>query len=217
MNDIAKILNDTALFRGVKEETLSGLQEAEGSRKLTLQKGSALLRTGESNDGLILILKGKAEARKGSVLLRTFAPGDVTGVSTLFGGDEVMESDIIARSRLEVMIFPREAVRAALRSDAAFSENYIAFLSTRIRFLSSVISRCSGAGPEARTARFLCETACEKGDCFGINASRAAVALDMSRATFYRALSALEKQRLIGREEGKIRIRDKEGLKNIIV
>ena len=208
------ILNHVPLFHGVSESTLMKLFQHEGSRKSVLSKGEALLKTGEPNDKLILILKGKAEARKGSVLLRTFSAGDVTGVSTLFGEDELMESDIVAQTSLEVIAFPREAVREALRLDAAFSENYIAFLSTRIRFLNAVISRCTGAEPAARVARLLYELAEGRGDRFPLNASKAAVALDMSRATFYRALSSLQGKGLITREEGNICISDREGLQN---
>ncbi len=216
MREIEWILKNVPLFNGVREDTLTHLYLHEGSQKLHKEKGEALLRAGDKNDALILILKGKAEARKGSVLLRIFSAGDVTGVSTLFGGNEVMESDIIAQSRLEAAVFPRDAVRAALKEDASFSENYIAFLSSRIRFLNSVISRCTDGEPHQRVARLLEEIASEKGPCFSLNASKACVALDISRATFYRALSLLQQKGAIVRCEGKICISDKEELQNMI-
>ncbi len=213
MNECEWILQNTSLFAGVSRDTLNLMLSHDGSRRLQIEKGGVLLKRGGPNNDLILILKGKAEARKGKMPLRMFVPGDVTGVSTLFGDNESMESDITASSRLEVQLFPREAVREALRADAAFAENYIGFLSSRIRFLSGVISRCAGADPADRAAGFLYELSKEKGNCFRLNASRAATTLDMSRATFYRGLAALEQRGLIRREEGKIVILDEMALK----
>ena len=209
------IRKNISLFYGVDPETVDGLLRAEGCRMLRLEKGAALCRAKEPNDGLILILRGKAEVLKGSMRLRTLLAGDVTGVSTLFGETRLMESDILAESRLEALYFPRKAVRDALREDPVFSENYIAFLSSRIGFLNGVISLCSGADSTERAARFLYEESCTKGEVFALNVSRAAAGLNMSRASFYRALALLQEAGFIRRENGKICIRDKEQLRTI--
>ena len=54
------IRKNISLFYGVDPETVDGLLRAEGCRTLRLEKGAALCRAKEPNDGLILILRGKA-------------------------------------------------------------------------------------------------------------------------------------------------------------
>ena len=191
MNDVNFIMKNVALFAGVSEATVSALVADAGTRRAELARGGAVCRRGGANDDLIVILSGKAEARKGSVVMRALHAGDVTGVSALFGGDGVMDSDVTAQTKLTALLFDRAAVLAAVRSDPALAENYIRFLSSRVRFLNGVISRCVGADSAGKLARYLAAQASEKGERFALNVSRAAAELSLGRATVYRALDAL--------------------------
>ena len=191
MDNVSFIMKNVALFSGVSEATVRALVESEGTRLRELAKGETLCRRDGVNDDLIIILSGKAEARKGSVSMRTLAAGDVTGVSTLFGG-EVMDTDVIALTKLNALLIDRDAVLAAVRGDAVLAENYIRFLSARIRFLNGVISRCTGADSAGKLARYLASIAAAKGDTFALNVSKAAAELSLGRATVYRALDFLE-------------------------
>ncbi len=192
MNDVNFIIKNVALFAGVSEGAVSALVADAGTRRAEFPRGGAVCRRGSVNGELIVILSGKAEVRKGSVVMRELRSGDVTGVSTLFGGDGVMDSDITAQTKLTALFFGRSAVLEAVRSDPAFAENFIGFLSARVRFLNGVISRCAGADSAGRLARYLAALADESGGRFALNVSRAAAELSLGRATVYRALDALE-------------------------
>ena len=191
MNDVNFIMKNVALFAGVSESAVSALVADGGTRRKEFARGEAVCRRGDVNDELIVVLSGKAEVRKGSVVMRELRAGDVTGVSTLFGGDGVMDSDITAQTKLTALFLSRSAVAAAIRSDPAFAENLIGFLSARVRFLNGVISRCAGADSAGRLARYLAALAKENGGRFAFNVSRAASELSLGRATVYRALDAL--------------------------
>ena len=197
MDKVSFILKNVALFSGTGESTVRELLSDPGTKISELARGETLCTRDSRNDCLIVILSGKAEVRKGSVLMRTLRAGDVTGVSTLFGGDAVMDTDVTAQTRLSALFIMRDAVSAAIKRDPALAFNYICFLSSRVRFLNGVISRCAGADSASKLARRLCELAPRDGSPFSFNASSAASELSMGRATLYRALSELEKSGFI--------------------
>lgn len=213
MNDVKFIMKNVALFAGVSETTVSALVADAGTRRADLARGGAVCRRGGANDDLIVILSGKAEVKKGSVVMRVLGAGDVTGVSALFGGDGVMDSDVTAQTKLTALLFDRAAVLAAIRSDPALAENYIRFLSSRVRFLNGVISRCAGADSAGKLARYLAALAAEKGERFTLNFSRAAAELSLGRATVYRALDALVGAGCVERDGRFLVVKDAEKLK----
>ena len=207
---------NVALLRGAAPETLKALLDAEGSRRLEYEKGDTLCRNGAPLEGLLILLRGRAEVRKGSALLRELSAGEVTGVSVLFGGDPRMETDIVASVRTSVLFLPRDKVEEAILTDPVLTERYIRFLSSRIRFLNSVIGRFSGAGTTERTAHYLLERAVEKGPRFELAPSRAAKELDIGRASLYRALDHLKKEGCIEKEGRQILLKDPDRLRSML-
>ena len=208
---------NVTLLKGAAPETLQKLLDAEGSRRLEYEKGALLCRSGAPLDGLLVLLSGRAEVRKGSLLLRDLSAGDVTGVSVLFGGDSHMETDVAASGRMSVLFLPREAVEKAILADPVLTERYIRFLSSRIRFLNGVIGRFSGSRVTERTAHYLLEQAGEKGLRFEFAPSRAARELDVGRASVYRALDDLQREGCIEKEGRQILLKDPDRLRSMLV
>ncbi len=208
---------NVTLLKGASPETLRRLLDAKGSRRLAYEKGGALCRRGEPLDGLLILLRGRAEVRRGSMLLRELSAGDVTGVSVLFGGDSRMETDVAASGRMSVFFLPREAVEKAILADPVLTERYIRFLSSRIRFLNGVIGRFSGSRVTERTAHYLLEQAGEKGLRFEFAPSRAARELDVGRASVYRALDDLQREGCIEKEGRQILLKDPDRLRSMLV
>ena len=208
MNQISFLREKVPVFRNVSEETLRGLLRAEGSRKIIYEKGDFLCRSGHELEGLLTLTAGRAQVRKGSVLLKELEAGDVTGVSALYSGDTRMDTDILARSRITALFFPREAMTEALRADPQLVSNYVIFLSTRIRFLNGVIRRFSAPDAAGRVIRYLQTEAREQGEKLRIRPTQAAAELGMGRATFYRALEQLQQEGYIRREERYVILED---------
>lgn len=212
MNSVRFIMNNAPLFSGASEKTVAALVADPATRTVGLSRGETLCARGEANGELIVILSGRAEVRKGSVPVRTLSPGDVTGVSTLFGEDAVMDSQITAQTKLTALFIDKSAVRAAIYSDPAFAESYIRFLSARIRFLNGVIDRYAGTDSARRLARYLCERFAECGAEFAFNASLAASRLDMGRATLYRAFDQLAERGLVKKSGHTVTVTDAAAL-----
>ena len=214
------LLERVPLFCGVSEETVSGLLRAEGSRKITVEKGDGLCRSGQPLDGLLVITGGRAQVRKGSVLMRDLTAGDVTGVSALYGGDTRMETDVLAGTRVTALFFPRDAMTAALQSDPQLVRNYIVFLSTRIRFLNGVIRRLSASDATKRLARYLLEQAEARDRTqeqeIPFRATHAAEELGISRASLYRALDALRQAGCLEKKDRGIVITNAERLQEVL-
>lgn len=179
-------------------------------------RGDMLCRSGAPLEGLLILLSGHAEVRKGSALLRELSAGDVTGVSVLFGGDSRMETDVVASGRTSVLFLPREAVEKAILADPVLTERYIRFLSSRIRFLNGVIGRFSGSDVTERTAHYLLERAGEQGRQFELVASRAARELGIGRASLYRALDDLQNEGCIEKEGRRILLKDPDRLRSML-
>lgn len=215
MREIGFLREKVPVFRDVSEETLEGLLRAEGSRKIVCEKGDCLCRSGEPLEGLLVIMAGRAQVRRDSVLLRELAAGDVTGVSALYSGEPRMETDIQARTRVTALFIPREAMTQALRRDPKLVSNYVVFLSTRIRFLNGIIRRISGPDAAGRTARYLLTQAEAQGPEFPLRPTQAAAELGMARASFYRALDQLQQDGAIRREDRRVILEDPARLREI--
>ena len=214
MNAVRFIINNTPLFSGVSERTVAALVSDPATRTVGLSRGETLCARGEANGELIIILSGRAEVRKGSVPVRMLSPGDVTGVSTLFGEDAVMDSQITAQTKLAALCIDKRPVRAAIAADPTFAEGYIRFLSARIRFLNGIIDRCAGTDSVRRLARYLYERARECGTEFTFNATLAASRLDMGRATLYRAFEQLEERGFVKKTGRTVAVTDEGALED---
>ena len=70
MNDVNFIIKNVALFAGVSEGAVSALVADAGTHRAEFPRGGAVCRRGSVNGELIVILSGKAEVRKGSVVMR---------------------------------------------------------------------------------------------------------------------------------------------------
>ncbi|MBO4837876.1 MAG: Crp/Fnr family transcriptional regulator [Lachnospiraceae bacterium] len=212
------LLEKVPLFRGVSEETVRDLQRAEGCRKTAYEKGEYLCRSGQPLDGLLVIMGGRAQVRKGSVLLRDLTAGDVTGVSALYSGDTRMETDIRAGTRVTALFLSRDAMTAALQNDPQLVRNYIVFLSTRIRFLNGIIRRFSASDATRRLAGYLLEQVQGRAQDREIpfRATRAAEELGISRASLYRALDALRQAGCIEKKDRGIVITNTERMQEIL-
>lgn len=209
------LLEKVPLFRGLQRESVRCLLEEAGSREIAYEKGDFLVRSGETPEGLLILLEGRAQVRKGELVLRELSPGDLTGVSALFGEEARMETDITAAGRLKLLFLPRTAVAKALARDPLFAQNYIAFLSSRIRFLNGLIGRFSGGDVTERTLYYLLEQAKIQGPSFPFSPTRAAAELGVGRASLYRALDQLKGEGFLEREKGRIIVKNPETFQHI--
>ena len=143
---------------------------------------------------------------QGKVVMNLFAE-DVFGVAALFGSDEEYPSTILAESDCRILFISQETVSAWMHAVPIVAENYVRFLSDRIRFLNRRLSTLTAGQADGKLWRYLLSHRDEDGvvtitDGMGALAER----LDMGRSSLYRSLDALSQAGRIRRERKKINI-----------
>lgn len=203
--DKSAILHTLFLFEGLPEEArrtfFSSLSESE-----CFEKGAVIYSTRTFRRAMGVILSGEVRVYRsneagGRLLMNRLEPGDTFGVAALFGGGDSYVTDIVAARRSQIQFIRQEQITAMMRKEALVAENYICFLSDRIRFLNDRISGLSGGPAHDRLLLFLRSHADPNGAVLlpgGMTAL--SQLLDIGRSSLYRSLDSLEQAGLLRRE-----------------
>ncbi|MBQ7152819.1 MAG: Crp/Fnr family transcriptional regulator [Clostridia bacterium] len=199
--NLIQMLREVRLFDGCSSETLE--KAACGAAPRKLGKGEEACADGRE---LLLVCSGKLRVGRNGVRLNVLRPGDVTGVSTLFGSS-VCDTDVTAAVPTEVIAWTREQFEDMMLSDPVLLHNYLSFLSDRICFLNKKIAFFTAGGAEEKVTAYLLSVSNGQAR-FRMPQSMAAVAnlLDIGRASLYRVFDSLEEKGKIRKEGAQIEI-----------
>jgi CRP-like cAMP-binding protein len=136
------------------------------------------------------------------VILRDMSAGETFGAAALFGAGECYVSKIHAKTACAVVFISEEALLALFEKYPSSARNYIAFLSSKIRYLNRKIAELSLKGADARLLGYMKAHAGEGGkvDMPG-SMSLLASTLGIGRSSLYRALEKLEAGGYISKTE----------------
>lgn len=196
---------------GRVDEALWG-RTLESSELLRAEKGAVVYGPKRFRRCLGVVLRGRVQVRRESLLMSTLSAGDVFGAAALFTGGGDYPTTLTALTRCEALLIPEESVRRLLRESGPFAEDYAVYLSGRIRFLSQRLETVSNPSAEGKLARYLLDSG---GDSLTLPAAALCQRLGVGRATLYRAFEALESAGAIAREGKTIRILRREALENL--
>lgn len=203
------------LFRGTGETAVRRVLSDERCQIVEYKKGSIIYDIKSYRRDLGFILSGYVEVQKpapdgGSFIMTELRPESVFGAAALFGGGERYVTRLIASKDCRVVFFPKELLLDAMRDDFNLAENYMEFLSGRIRFLNDKINGILFTDTESVLARWLLDNAEEENGAFRVDLktsySRLAEILNMGRASLYRSLCELERRGIIKRDGKRITI-----------
>lgn len=158
-----------------------------------------------------VLLEGELQVRKEALLVSTLRTGDVFGAAALFTEQEEYPTTLMARTDCRMLLIPQEAVRALICSSAAFAENYVSYLSDRIRFLSTRLDTVSADRGESKLASYLLSAKDERGTVT-VSATQLSQRIGVGRATLYRAFEVLGREGAISRAGKSIRVIDEKKL-----
>ncbi len=188
---------------------LHGLTEAEKNQcwqmaqmeECAYGKGQIVYDAGLARRALALVLEGNLRVLHGKVVMNDLHPGDVFGAAALFGGEEPYPSTVVAATACRVLLIPQEAVSAWMAAMPRVSENYVRFLSDRIRFLNRRLSMLTAGQTDGKLWRYLLAHVDERG-VVQLPGGMAGLAecLDMGRSSLYRCLDHLTARGKIRRE-----------------
>lgn len=152
--------------RKTEERTLfllEGLSTQERERHLSaireeshcFPQGEILYDRHRARRALAWVLEGHLRVLHGRVVMNDLYPGDVFGAAALFGAKEAYPSVVVAATDCRVQFIPQETVSAWMTANPRIAENYIGFLSERIRFLNRRLATLTAGQTDDRLWRYL--------------------------------------------------------------
>jgi CRP-like cAMP-binding protein len=137
--------------------------------------------------------------------------GDVFGAAALYGSHEPYPSTIVAGSDGRILLIPQETVSRWMAEVPRVAENYVRFLSERIRFLNRRLTTLTAGPADGRLWKYLLTHRDANNQVYVAGGMSAlAERLDMGRSSLYRSLDALSFAGRIRREGKMIYLLDME-------
>ena len=202
-------MKDVSLFllKGLTREELERCKQLATTEEKRYCKGDTIYAPQTAKRALAMIMEGHVRVLHGRVPTNDLVEGDVFGAAALFGTGEDYPSTIIAGSDCRVMFIPQETVVTWMKEVPQVAENYVGFLSDRIRFLNRRLATLTAGQADGKLWRYLLAHRDENGVVYVAEGMTAlAERLDMGRSSLYRSLDALVLTGRIRRERKKIYI-----------
>lgn len=193
------------LLEGIEEEARRELWKGTPS-PVGFEKGESIYTCRTFRRALGLVLQGEAQAYRAGedgrrVVMNRLRPGQAFGAAALFGDCDTYVTEIAAARRCAVLFLQQELVSGWMRAQPRIAENYIRFLSGRIRFLNEKIAGFTGGPADGRLLRYLKEHRMEDGRvALPCSMRELAQSLNIGRSSLYRSLDALEACGVLRRE-----------------
>lgn len=180
------------------------------SSPVKFKKGETVYANNRFKSAIGYLLKGTASAtsdNKNHAHLKTFSKGMTFGAAAVFGGDDCYVSEITAKTDLEILFITEDELTVLFQKYPQTSINYISFLSEKVRFLNKKLNVVSSSGTENTVLKYLTSLADKNGEIVNFkNMSLISKSLGISRASLYRAMSDLEKNGYIIKENNNIKV-----------
>ncbi|MGI5935626.1 MAG: Crp/Fnr family transcriptional regulator [Oscillospiraceae bacterium] len=213
----AELVYTCFLFENIPQERVDSFLEGEGVQLRRYRKGEVIFDREHHSPSLGLVLSGSVlvSSPSGSrnLVMRELGPGDIFGAAGLFTEERDYVTTLTAKGPCRVLFISQDLLRRAMAEDFTLAENYIRFLSGRVRFLNRKISGLAAGTAEETLAIYLSGSG---GEVEIPSYSRLAEELGLGRASLYRALESLEKSGHIKRNGHVIHIPNPEALKEMI-
>ena len=200
-------LDSLFLFEGLTEKNKDLCRRMAMTHKANYRKGDIIYSRDRSQKALALVLEGHVRVMQGRVVMNDLLAGDVFGVAALFGSGEEYFSTVVAETDCLILFIPQDTVVRWMATVPMVAENYVRFLSNRIRFLNLRLSTLTAGQADGKLWRYLLDHRDENGVVtVSEGMSQLAERLDMGRSSLYRSLDALTELGRIRRERRKIYI-----------
>ena len=191
----ASIISDTFLFGGIPEETVRVLLNTAGVRVEHFEKDQVIFDRDQNERALSIILYGSCSVTKEGdgvkMPMSVLRSKDLFGAAALFHTEHDYVARVSAQESTWVLWISESALRIMMQNDFRVTENYLRYLTARIRFLSR---RLDGFLPQSVEERVLnhIQAHAENGIYESEwSVSALADALCVSRSTLYRAMDKL--------------------------
>lgn len=210
-----KILLSSALFRNTNSGAM--LSDLNFCKVHKFKKGAYIFSRAENPRALGVIISGTAQVEKGTpdhlIVMSRLIQGDVFGAVSLYASSDRYVTGIRAITPVTALILPKRIMDKLIRTYPEIAVNYLTYLSERIYFLNSRIDSFTGGSAVQRLAGYFLMS---EADTSGVPAAHLASALDIGRASLYRAFEELEKAGAIRRDGKLITVLSREKLQEYL-
>ena len=203
------LLSACPLFRGTEKGLLRQL--AEEAERTEFSSGQVVYSPRHFRRSLGVVLSGQLQVTKGTLAVSALEPGDLFGAAALYSGEREFASTITAKGASRCLMLDQQLMDRLLAEHSQIRENYLRYLTGRIRFLSGRLQALAQPGVEGKLARYLLANG--GSSC---SATELCQRLGVSRASLYRAFAALEDSGLIVRKGKTITVIDPAGLETAL-
>lgn len=191
----AKLISGTFLFAGISEAEIHALLMLEGVRVEHYEKDQIIFDRADTERALGIILYGECivtkESANGKMPMSVLRQTDLFGAASLFHDEEAYVARVMAGESTWVLLINENALRVMMQRDFRVTENYLRYLTARIRFLSGRLDGFLPQSVEDRVLNYI-KTHAENGLYESEwSVSALAEALRIGRTTLYRAMDKL--------------------------
>ena len=203
MTNLSNFLSGVFLFRGVKEDTLQKILQGITPEIKSFESKATIYSPHEYETKLGFIVNGECTVNRlkpdGSLVpLNRIEKGGSFGIMAVLSYEEEYPTLILANKTTKVLFIDKADALAIIRKYPTVANNVIEFLVKKISFLNSKVATFSSDTVEDKLVKFiLTESKRQSTDSFHFNCKRTAEALNVGRASLYRALDSLCESNLI--------------------
>lgn len=222
LNEIeTELVSKTELFRGSPPSVLTRILAVSDCTAAEYEKNEVVYDRTNFYRSLGIVLEGrlrvtKENADKRPIVMSTLQRGAMFGAAALFNSEPEYATKITAIERSRVLFLPQRLIKRMIEREPDIAENYIRYLSERILFLNRKIYFLTAGTAEQRLAGFLLDNlAVGEFSEMPMTMHRLADALNMSRASLYRAFDELTASGAVSKQGKLVCINNAELLKNL--
>lgn len=211
----------TELFRGSPPGVLTRILAVSDCTAAAYEKNEVVYDKTNFSRSLGIVLEGrlrvtKENADKRPIVMSTLQRGAMFGAAALFNSEPEYATKITAIEHSRVLFLPQRLIKRMIEREPEIAENYIRYLSERILFLNRKIYFLTAGTAEQRLAGFLLDNlAVGEFSEMPMTMHRLADALNMSRASLYRAFDELTASGAVSKQGKLVCINNAELLKNL--
>ena len=222
LNEIeTELVSKTELFRGSPPSVLTRILAVSDCTAAEYEKNEVVYDKTNFYRSLGIVLEGrlrvtKENADKRPIVMSTLQRGAMFGAAALFNSEPEYATKITAIERSRVLFLPQRLIKRMIEREPDIAENYIRYLSERILFLNRKIYFLTAGTAEQRLAGFLLDNlAVGEFSEMPMTMHRLADALNMSRASLYRAFDELTASGAVSKQGKLVCINNAELLKDL--
>lgn len=222
LNEIeTELVSKTELFRGSPPSMLTRILAVSDCTAAEYEKNEVVYDKTNFSRSLGIVLEGrlrvtKENADKRPIVMSTLQRGAMFGAAALFNSEPEYATKITAIEHSRVLFLPQRLIKRMIEREPDIAENYIRYLSERILFLNRKIYFLTAGTAEQRLAGFLLDNlAVGEFSEMPMPMHRLADALNMSRASLYRAFDELTASGAVSKQGKLVCINNADLLKNL--